>query len=163
MSRKTIRAAVVDWFTAPPIPGLDAVYPTAMRDTALLPASGTTVTGSRASGFVWIVDDKERRVATPAVAGVRLVDYTVHLQIVHLSWQVKEADAADDLDTLVEAVKARLRSDPRLGQTPDVIFEAAQGKDPQIEGFYGEPQALDNGAIETWFAIGFTVSEQITA
>lgn len=159
MTSASIRASVVGFFTQPLIPGLPTVT-RALDQEQSLTADGVTPLSSFA--VVHIVDEKERRISGPAVQGIRLVDYVIHLQVCH-AFDGTGPEAADDLDALIENIKARIRSDPRIGQPPTAIFQAAQGQDPQIHVMRGQTEFLGEGTPVTWFAIEFTTTEQIQA
>lgn len=158
MSSASIRASVVQFFTVPIVPGLPVVT-RALEEMQALTADGVSPTST--FGVVHILDEKERRVAGPATIGIRFVDYIIHLQICH-AFDGSGPEAMDDLDALVEACKARLRSDPRIGQQPSTVFEASQGADPQIHVMRGQTEFVD-GIPTTWLAIEFLVTEQIAA
>jgi len=72
----------------------------------------------RGMGAVMVVEmpaEQERRDAKPAYAGKKRITYTVVLHVYHLAWQNHSEDAEQDVDLLLEQVKALLRSDITLG------------------------------------------------
>lgn len=159
MSRATVRTAVQEFFTNPPLEGVTNLYRAMPIQVAVDPQGFQPAS---TFGVIWIVSETERRMSTPAVTGWRMVDYMVHLQICH-AYDGEGEEAMDSVDALSEQIKARLRSNPQLGQQSNVIFEAAQGAEPHITGWYGEPTVLGDSGFMTWFGIEFRVSEAITA
>jgi len=116
---------------------------------------------SRAAAVVFIENENESRIAIGgASAGWKRVDYGIALQVFHHSLQRNAEDAMSDFDTLIDAIKARLRSgEHTLGvDNPNLIWQAAE---PAIDVQYGEPLSNEGGATETWCAIRFTVTEMI--
>jgi hypothetical protein len=67
----------------------------------------------------------------------------------------------EDFDTLVDAVKVRLRSDHNFGDTTSKLVW--QGAEPTIDATYGEPNTSDAGATETFAELQFTVTEMTQA
>jgi len=61
-------------------------------------------------------------------------------------------------DSVIDNVKARLRSDRTLNDYPN-IFEAGER---ELSGVYGEPVVLADGSTEIWGAVRFEVSEFLT-
>jgi hypothetical protein len=82
----------------------------------------------------------------------------VQLQVYQHSLQRHSEDAMNDFDTVMDNIKALLRADRRLDDYP-VIFEAGE---KYLEGEYGEPKVLADGATEIWGAVRFEVSEILT-
>jgi hypothetical protein len=66
-----------------------------------------------------------------------------------------------DFDTLVDAIKTRLRSDHNFGDTTGILVW--QGAEPIINGTYGEPSTTNDGATETFAELQFDVTEMIQA
>ena len=54
-----------------------------------------------------------------------------------------------------------------MGQDPLTVFEAGQGRDPQIQVRRGDTQYLNtglaNGTPVTWFVVEWTATEQLNA
>lgn len=162
MSRQTVRAAVASYFAAPAVSGLNKVFtsmPKRIEGTWFRygqPAG--TKTGAVA--FVHLVsENEERRSIGGEHAGQKWVHYEVELQIYCHSIQAHSEDAMADFDTVIDNVKALLRADRRLDDYP-VIFEAGE---KYLDGQYGEPKVLGDGATEIWGAVRFEVSEFIIA
>lgn len=167
MSRNTVRYAVAQFFNSPPVPGLAQVR-TALEKQDQLVAQGTA-TPAQSFAVIYMPSGQDERASGPAAnagvitafAGIKLVPHEVHLQVCHF-FDGTGADAMDDLDALLEAVLTRLRSDARIGQTPQTIFEVRQGTG-QIRWRVGETEFLEGNEALTWFAVMFTVVEQIQA
>ncbi len=159
MSSASIRSAVQLFMTQPPVPGLTNVV-LALESENSIYADGTQPDSTFC--VVHIVDETERRITAPAVLGITLVDYTIHLQTCHV-FDGSGSDAVASLDLLVENMKTRIRSDPRLGQPPNVIFEAGQNPQPKIHVLRGQTEVVGDGIWNTWFAVEFVVTEQIAA
>ena len=159
MSRATVRTAVAAYLDTPAVTGLRKVHKAKpLRfDTAEVRFDGDQ--RSSAHGYVHIESVAERRAAT----GKRYLDYTVGL-VCH--WRTRHTgptggqDRMDDLDALVEAIKARLRTKPVLGGTADAaIFDAAESL---LQDTTDIPQDEAVGQ-SCWFVVRFNVDEMITA
>lgn len=96
-----------------------------------------------------------------ATNGWKRVDYGVVIQIYHHSLQRDSRDAMTDFDTMVDAIKTRLRSDHRFGDTTGTLVW--QGAEPIINASYGEPSTTNEGATETYAELQFDVTEMIQA
>jgi hypothetical protein len=74
----------------------------------------------------------------------------------------RNAEAAmTAFDTLIDAIKTRLRADHNFGDaTGNLVW---QGAEPQISTMYGEPATNNGGATETFAEIQFEVTEMIQA
>lgn len=162
MSRQTVRAAVVAYFSPPRVFGLNHVFPSMPKRIEGhwfrygLPAG----TPSGAVGIVHIIGESEDRIAIGGEHdGKKWVHYDVSLELYQHSVQRLSEDAMADFDVLVDNVKAALRADRRLDEWP-VIFEAGE---KYLLGEYGEPKVLGDGSTEIWGAVRFEVSEVISA
>jgi hypothetical protein len=161
MSRATVRAAVQAFFAAPAVAGLNNVYTSFPKripggDFRLNQPSGTK---SGAVGVVHLIDEREERIAIGgATSGKKWVHYTVELQVYCHSIEMHAETAMAFFDTVIDGVKAHLRSDRWLDDYP-IIFEAGER---ELMGIYGEPKVLADGASEIWGAVRFEVSEVLT-
>ena len=161
MSRATVRAAVVAFFQPPAVSGLNVVYTSFPKrvpgtDFRYGQPAGTK---SGCVGVVNIMRSHEERIAIGgATSGKKWVHYTVELQLFCHSVETHAEAAMDFFDSVVDAVKAKLRSDRWLNDYP-VIFEAGER---DLEGVYGEPKVLNDGSSEIWGAVKFEVSEVLT-
>lgn len=161
MSRATIRSAVATFFQPPAVTGLNTVY-TAMPKRvpgSAFRAGQPSGTKSGSVGFVHLVSEREERIAIGgATSGKKWVHYTVELQVMCHSIETHAETAMDFFDSVIDGVKAHLRSDRWLNDYP-IIFEAGER---ELVGVYGEPKVLNDGASEIWGAVGFEVSEVLT-
>lgn len=158
MSRATVRQTVLEFFEAPAVAGLNTVYSTFPKR---IPgpdfrAGQPAGTASGAVGVVNIVSEREERIAIGGPTnGRKWVHYIVELQVYCHSIETKAETAMDFFDSVIDGIKAHLRSDRWLDNY-GVIFEAGEA---QLDGYYGEPKVLNDGASEIWGGIRFEVSE----
>lgn len=151
MSRATVRAGVAAWIAPPNVAGVGRVFtsfPKMMFGPDFIPAGAVGQT-SGACLVVFISREVETRVA---LGGKKRVDYVVELHVFHRSVDPDSTVAMASFDTLVEALKTRLRSDHTLGGT---IWEAGE---LSLTGEYGEP-ALNVDVTETWGSLSFSAVE----
>lgn len=161
MSRATIRAAVQTFFQAPAVSGLNYVYTSFPKRIPgeKFRAGQAAGTKSGAVGVVHIVSEREERIAIGgATSGKKWVHYTVELQVFCHSVELLAEDAMAFFDTVIDGVKAHLRSDRWLNDYP-VIFEAGER---ELAGYYGDPKVVADGTSEIWGAVRFEVSEVLT-
>lgn len=161
MSRATVRSAVATFFAPPAVSGLNYVFTSfPKRITGDQFRNGQSAgTKSGAVGVVHIISEREERIAIGgATSGKKWVHYTVEMQVYMHSVELLAEDAMADFDTVIDNVKAHLRSDRWLNDYP-VIFEAGER---ELSGYYGEPKVLADGASEIWGAVRFEVSEVLT-
>ncbi len=166
MSRRTIRASIVQFFTQPPLQGLPLIR-SALEPQDQLVALGAADPAS-SFGVIYMPSGMDKRLSTPArtpavgAAGIKLVTHEVHLQVCHY-FEGTGAAAMDDCDGLIEDILTRLRSDARIGQDPTVVFEIEQGEG-KIRWRVGETTFINDGEVAvTWFGVMFSAVEQIQA
>jgi hypothetical protein len=117
---------------------------------------------SRAALVIFIASETENRLAIGgATNGWKRVDYNVIVQVYQHSMQRNSEDAMTDFDTLVDALKTRLRSNHNFGDSTGTLVW--QGAEPIITTRYGEPATSNEGATETFAEIEFDVTEMIQA
>ena len=161
MSRATVRNAVAQFFQPPAVTGLNSVYTSFPKripgqDFRKGQPAGTM---SGAVGVVHIISEREERIAIGgAQSGKKWVHYTVELQIYCHSIETHAETAMTFFDSVIDGVKAHLRSDRWLNDYP-IIFEAGER---ELSGYYGDPKVLNDGASEIWGAVRFEVSEVLT-
>ena len=158
MSRSEVRNAVGTYIAAAGITNLNQVY-TTFPKRINFEANSTAGQMFRAAGVVFIRDESEERIAIGgAYSGWKRIDYTVEFQVFTHALYNTSQDAMTDFDALIDAIKDQLRGGGhRLGQTDgSVIWQAAE---PGISVSYGEPKTNAGGAVETWAAIEFTVTQ----
>lgn len=166
MSSRSIRNVVQQFLTQPQLPSLPVILKEWDNQMALL-ATGITVP-EQTLACLHISKEDETRVSTPAVTGWTQVDYTVQLLVCHFMSDGGGDQVADALDDMIESVKIRLRSDPRMGQSPDVVWESAQNPfKGKIKVNRGDTTYINdgvaNGVAITWVGIEWTVTEHIQA
>jgi hypothetical protein len=152
VSRNSVRTGVAAYLTG--VAGLQTIFRAVPRQVAALAYTPGAGNPSGAVGVVYIVAEREQRIAT----GWKLVHYDVELHLFARSIEPDAQVAADWFDALVDAVKTRLRADHTLGGR---FWTAAEGnltEEFDIVGTYGEP-TLDGTVIETWGSVGFHVLE----
>jgi hypothetical protein len=166
VSRANVRAAVAQWFDPGAVPGLFAIH---RAEPKIIPGSdygleafGTNVgNGSGAYAVVHIADERETRIAIGgAHSGMKHITYDVALVIHFRSVKPDAIEAMDDYDTLIEAVKQRLRADRNLGQ-PTSVWQA--GSDPGDIHIQSDLPAQDDGSVYIWSVMEFKVIEEIFA
>lgn len=161
MSRASVRSDVAAFFAPPAVPGLNTIYTSFPKripgqDFRAGQPSGTK---SGAVGVVHITGEVEERIAIGgATSGKKWVHYTVELQVFCHSIETHAETAMAFFDTVIDGVKAHLRSDRWLNDYP-TVFEAGER---ELAGYYGEPQVLADGASEIWGGVRFEVSEVLT-
>jgi hypothetical protein len=162
MSRATVRAACAAYFTPGTVAGLNTIY-TSFPKRIPGPAfrNGQPAgTKSGAAGVIHIDSEtEERRAIGGAFNGKKWVHYTVELQVFCHSLELHSENAMDFFDSVIDNIKTKLRADRTLNDYP-VIFEAGE---EQLDGIYGEPVVLNDGATEIWGAVKFVVSEFLNA
>ena len=165
MSRALVRSSVTAWFAPPNVTGLYTIarsFPKRFTPGMFRSAAGGGQPGlfSGAVGVVFIVGDSEHREALGGQnSGKKRVEYVVELQMMQHSVHPHAEDAMDDFDLMVDAAKARLRADRQIG-TAGLLFQAGENL---LEGVYGEPKLLADGATEIWGSIRFDCSEYLNA
>ena len=161
MSRAQVRSQIATFISAANISTLNQVF-TSFPKQINYQVNATAGQKSRAAAVVFIGNETESRVALGgAHAGWKRIDYTVYLQVFHHSMWNNSEQAMDDFDTLIDAIKDRLRSDHRFGDENGTIVW--QGAEPEISVDYSEPSTADRGATDTWAGIRFQVTQMIPA
>lgn len=158
-NRAAVRNTLAQWLLDGGISGLNQVLTTFPK---ILNFQINAQAGqmSRAAAVVFIAGERESRIALGgAHDGWKRVDYTVTLQIFHHSVERKAEDAMESFDTLVDAIKARLRADHNFGDTTGLLVW--QGAEPDLQGVYGEPSITEDGAVETFAELQFDVTQMI--
>lgn len=129
--------------------------------------------GAGTLGWLHLALVDEDRIADPAVAGQKLVEYTVALPLIY-RYPIPSASQSPQLqgdewvlgwDATVEALKAFLRADPNLGTgSQGVIWQAAQSKGDLSITAGDMPVRDENaGEILNFGVLEFHVTEVITA
>jgi hypothetical protein len=159
--RVGVRATLATFLTTPAITNLNQVL-TSFPKNINFQVNSTAGQLSRTAVVVFIQSETETRLAIGgATNGIKRVDYSIVLQVFQHSLQRNAEDAMADFDTLIDAIKARLRSDHNFGDSTGTLVW--QGAEPVINCIYGEPATLKEGATETFAEIQFDVTEMIHA
>lgn len=179
MSADTVRTQLKAFLSSPAITGIGKVY---RSEPWFIAGEKWSLVDNGGWGSVvwpWISDEKEDRLtlgaSTPGgpAAGQKAITYTVSIVVLYEylipaslpSGQEEDAWQAP-LDTIIEGIKARLRSDPKAG-TGDgldgVIFE--QSQEPGDLAVMRDTPVLAKGGgkVIVWQRIDTTVKEIITA
>lgn len=177
MTYATVRQALVTYFAAQSITGLQHIY----RDMPwYTEAAQWNITPGRtwaAIAFIHLDDSDESRITTTArtptqpsnAVGFKQVHYriSVGLQFQYMIptelQGTDDADAwTDALDSLIDGIKTAIHADPNLG-TPGVIFQAGQSNnDMRVQSdlpVYDAP----NSRIYSFHRVSFDLSEIINA
>lgn len=176
MSAYTVRQQLQAFLTAPPITGLQQVF---VSEPLYIAGGAWNLAANQgwgAVGWPWISDEHEDRLTLGApdpargqlAAGQKTITYKVSIMLLFqylIPAQMGSEDAwQQPLDTLIEGVKQRLRSDPKAGTAAglgNVIFE--QSQDPGDLAVTRDMPQRDNGKVIVWQRIDTTVKEIITA
>lgn len=168
MSVKTVRQALQTFLTTPAIPGVEAVYRSAF---GTLTDTGWKLSSNNGWGAVLVLhipDSQESRATLPAVAGSKAIDHKVGVlvlfqQLTGGGTVATAPDAwVDNLDDVLEAVEARLRSDPTAGTgAGGAIFQ--QSQDPGDLHVQRDLPKMLPGKLLSWQVIETTAREIITA
>lgn len=98
--------------------------------------------------------------------GTKFDNYRVALEIYHMGETQHSEQSQADVDTLLEAIKQRIRIDRTLGTSspsPPLITQAGEGR-YGIQTSKGRPGIGPNGSrTYTWSTIRFEVMTQFTA
>lgn len=171
MSRKTLRQAVAEYFTGR-IPNLILL---AAQDF-WQQAEFTSLSGSGATGYVYIMGDEE---VQEAMVGSPSYGIEVHYTVVVVVEFESSAQGPtqgsptymDDHDDMIQAFKTLLRADPTLGTAsiqgqPGAVFSAGKGAGAQeydVRVFSELPEQDEEqvGLVRIRTSIEFTAIERI--
>jgi hypothetical protein len=159
--RTGVRATLYTWLSTGNITGLNQVF-TSFPKRINYQVNSQAGQLSRAAVVIFIQSERENRLAIGgATNGWKRVDYSVILQVYQHSMERNAEAAMTAFDTLIDAIKARLRADHNFGDaTGNLVW---QGAEPAINTLYGEPATSEGGATETFAEIQFDVTEMIQA
>ena len=159
--RTGVRATLYTWLNTGNITGLNQIF-TSFPKRINYQVNSQPGQLSRAAAVIFIQSERESRIAIGgAFNGWKRVDYSVILQVYQHSLERDAQDAMTAFDTLIDAIKARLRADHNFGDTTGTLVW--QGAEPEINTTYGEPATDNGGATETFAEIQFDVTEMIQA
>lgn len=163
MAAGQVRAAIRD-FVAP-----TAGITRAFKDEPHFVAEGEWYAADGTPGtvvYVHLDDEEETRLTVTGDPSIgKQITYSVSIVILYQyvipSEEADPADWVDGLDTLLAALKARLRSDPTMGTGPGgVIWQAAQ-EDGALHIARDLPKR-DQGVVRSWNVLQFKAIEQVT-
>lgn len=160
--RTGVRATLYSWLVAGNIAGLNQVF-TSFPKRIDFQVNSQPGQLSRSAVVIFIQSERENRLAIGgAYNGWKRVDYSVILQVYQHSLERQSQSAMTSFDSLIDAIKTRLRADHNFGDaTGNLVW---QGAEPEINTTYGEPSSVEgNPATETFAEIQFDVTEMIQA
>jgi hypothetical protein len=159
--RTGVRATIYSFLSVPQITNLNQIF-TSFPKRIDFNVNSTPGSSTRAAAVIFIASETESRIAIGgATNGIKRVDYTIILQIYQHSFERNAEAAMTSFDTLIDAIKTRLRSDHRFGDTNGTLVW--QGAEPRITTRYGEPSTAEEGMTETYAEVEFEVTEMIHA
>jgi hypothetical protein len=159
--RVGVRDTLYQFLANPPIENLNVIH-TSFPKRIQFQENGQAGQLTRSQAIIFIQSENETRLAIGgATNGWKRVDYSVIVQIYTHSLQPDARMAMADFDTLVDAIKIRLRSDHNFGDESGTLVW--QGAEPIINGSYGEPATTNEGATEIYAELQFDVTEMIQA
>lgn len=159
--RAAVRQTLYNWLETGNIENLNQIF-TSFPKRINYQVNSQAGQLSRSAVVIFIQNETESRIAIGgAHNGWKRVDYSVILQVYQHSLERNSEKAMDDFDTLIDAIKARLREDHNFGDESGRYVW--QGAEPQINTTYGEPATNEGGATETFAEIQFLVTEMIQA
>lgn len=163
MSRATIRAAISAWLAPPNVTGINTVYrgfPTVVPGPAFFNAA-TPGAMSGCVAMVFIAGETETRKAFGGpTSGQKRVDYDVEIHLRYRSVKPPALgsdaglEATDDFDSIVDALKTRIRSDRTAGSG-----NVWQWGEAELGGRYGELVQDGAGGAIQWGVISTIVTE----
>jgi hypothetical protein len=160
--RTGVRATLYNWLATGNITNLNQVF-TSFPKRIDFQVNSQAGQLSRAAVVIFIQSEREKRLAIGgATNGWKRVDYSIVLQVYQHSLVRNSQDAMVAFDTLIDAIKTRLRADHNFGDTTGTLVW--QGAEPEINCTYGEPSSVEGSpATETFAEIQFDVTEMIQA
>lgn len=160
MSRATIRGAVLNYLDGQ----VDGITTTYRAVPKVIPATAFAPTGTPGGAIaaVYIPNVTERRIALGgATSGWKQVRYTVDILLLH-RWTGRAdvggdaaLDAQDNLDTIIDNLKALIRANRTLNST--AVWEAGEA---ELADRQAEPR-LTGDIVETWAAVSCLVVESV--
>ena len=172
MSRASVRAGIAAFLSPPNVAGLNEVYPSlpVVQPGEMFFSQPGQKSG--AAAFIFIEHERERRMSLPAYRANKMVVYEVAV-VVNFFWitaggvggmaQDPGVQAMEAYDSIVDALKARIRSDLTMGGT---FFSAGDGAelgqdDLQLDSDL--PVLVDGSNIGIRASLRITGSEVIQA
>jgi hypothetical protein len=161
VGRKEARSVIANFISPPNVDGINQVF-TSFPKRINFQVNSLPSQKSRCAAVIFIESEREERIAVGgATSGWKRVDYQIAIQLFHHSVENSAEDAMDDFDNVIDALKNRIRSDHRFGDTSGTLVW--QGAEPRIDTNYGEPTSSDGTATEIWAQVRFDVTQMIQA
>jgi hypothetical protein len=161
VGRKEARSVIANFISPPNVDGINQVF-TSFPKRINFQINSLPSQKSRCAAVIFIESEREERIAVGgATSGWKRVDYQIAIQLFHHSVENSAEDAMDDFDNVIDALKNRIRSDHRFGDTSGTLVW--QGAEPRIDTNYGEPTSSDGTATEIWAQVRFDVTQMIQA
>jgi len=159
--RKDVRSTLATFIAPPKVDGINQVF-TSFPKRIDFQVNALPSQLSRCAAVIHIESENENRLAIGgAHSGVKRIDYSVAIQLFHHSLERNSEDAMNNLDYVIDSLKAVLRSDHQFGDPSGNLVW--QGAEPVINASYGEPMSNDGTSTETWAIIRFDVTQMIQA
>lgn len=167
MSDASVRQTIQEFFATPSIDGIQHVF----RDVPwFMDGAQWDVFDNRgwaAVASVHLNRSDETRVTLPWQTGSKRVEHAVGLLIQYqflIPADFSQGEAEDSwvegLDTIIDGVKDRIRSDYTFNN-PSVVFQA--GQNPNDIRIQRDVPIIDKGRVVSWNVIEFDVTEIIQA
>lgn len=160
--RTGVRATLYNWLATGNIATLNQIF-TSFPKRINFQVNSQAGQLSRSAVVIFIQSERETRLAIGgATSGWKRVDYSIILQVYQHSLERDSESAMATFDTLIDAIKERLRADHNFGDSTGTLVW--QGAEPEINCTYGEPSSVEGSpATETFAEIQFDVTEMIQA
>jgi hypothetical protein len=159
-----VRAQIISFLTG--IDGLTTLYRDAPYELTGDNWQNNSLPGTPA--FLHINSSDESRITVPAVTGWKHVEYDVSLVALYQYW-IQDGTGPKDAwitgqDALLDAIVAKIRTDPAFGSTAgSPIFEAGN-QDSGIRVTRDIPHwDQGGGKVMAWFRVDFKVTELVQA
>jgi hypothetical protein len=161
VGRAQVRQTLYNFIYPPQVDGINQVF-TSMPKRIDFQVNALPSQQSRVAAIIFIESETESRIAVGgATNGWKRIDYTVVIQLFQHSLSRTAEEAMEDFDYVIDALKVKLRSDHRFGDSNGYLVW--QGAEPVIDVSYGEPLSQKGTSIETWASVRFTVTQMIQA
>ena len=169
MGAVEVRSAITAFFQPPVVPGLVEMYKAVPYFIAGDRWQLDQNLGTAAVGAVHLDMQSEKRITMPAQTGSKKVDWKCGIVVFYqfLIDQNPGVQATNDewvgpLDSILEGIAARIRSDQTFGTGPGgVVFQAGEG-DADIRVSRDLPRRA-SGVMLSWNVVEFDLTEIIRA
>lgn len=171
MGAATVRAAITSYFAGAALTGLQHVYQECpwWLDGDQFDLAGGDDFGAVA--YVHLSEQRETRIALPAVQGIKAVTWDVALVVLFQYLVPSSFPAGQDesswvtpLDALLDGLIARLRADQTLGTGHNgVIFQAGESVDDVVLRRDLPRIDAQGGKVWCWQVLEFKAVEMIQA